>query len=143
MSSKYCNLRICKEPNLLPSLFGVNSQKDRQKPPKSPVGGIATRHQAKFCWKLNFMWKNGITQENRSTQTKIRKVQKSSLFQKKADFGRTLTLDCNDRFSFMIPFFHLELNFQQNFAWWRVAISPIGDFGGFLWRFLNTLLLLT
>ena len=34
----------------------------------------------------------------------------------------------------VIPFFHLEFNFQQNLAWWRVAISPTGDFGVF-WRY--------
>ena len=56
------------------SAFGVNSQIARQKPPKSPNGEIATRHQTKFCWKLNSKWKNGIALEIPSTQSKVRRL---------------------------------------------------------------------
>ena len=69
---RYCNFNIQFNLNLKTSSFGVNSQNARQKPPKSPNAEIATRHQTKFCWKLNSKWKNGITLEISSTQSKVR-----------------------------------------------------------------------
>ena len=123
----------CKAVNHRVSAFRENSQKGRQKPPKSPEGEIATRHKGKFCIKLNSKRKNGITIENWSTQSILRAIRNSSFDMNLIQNQELLTLDCVDQFSIVIPFFHSEFNFLQNLPLWRVAISLSGDFGGF-WR---------
>ena len=61
-----------------------------------------------------------------------------TVFAKLHDFMKVPTFEWIDQFSIVIPFSHLEFNFQQNISWWRDDISPTGDFGGFgrlLWLF--------